>query len=104
MRTPGTRTVTEMPEWFPWLVTAASVVGTVANSLQKRWCFWIWLCTNAFWAAYNAARGQWAQALLYLFNLAMALLGLAKWRKKAVSQPIVISSQKGTSRPKKASG
>lgn len=25
--------------FIPYIITAASIVGTVANSLQKRWCF-----------------------------------------------------------------
>ncbi len=70
---------------FPYFVTAASIIGTVANSLQKRWCFYIWLCTNAFWCVYNAANGSYAQAALYAFNFAMAVLGLIKWRRNSES-------------------
>lgn len=66
---------------FPYIVTAASIIGTVANSLQKRWCFYIWLLTNAFWCAFNAAGGSYAQSLLYAFNFAMAILGLIKWKR-----------------------
>lgn len=65
----------------PYFVTAASIVGTVANSFQKRWCFYVWLCTNAFWCVFNAINGSYAQALLYAFNFAMAILGLVKWRR-----------------------
>lgn len=65
---------------IPYIVTAASIVGTVANSFQKRWCFYIWLCTNAFWCVYNAKNRSYAQSLLYAFNFAMAILGLIKWK------------------------
>lgn len=41
-------------QYIAYFVTAASIIGTVANSLQKRWCFWVWLCTNAFWIGYMA--------------------------------------------------
>lgn len=68
--------------YLPYIVTAFSIIGTVANSLQKRWCFWIWLCTNAFWCVYNIVLGSYAQAVLYAFNFAMAILGLCKWRKE----------------------
>ena len=64
-------------------MTAATIVGTVANSLQKRWCFVIWACTNTFWAVYNILYHQYAQAILYLFNFAMALVGLYKWEHNA---------------------
>ena len=66
---------------LPYFVTAASIVGTIANSFQKRWCFYVWLCTNAFWCVYNAANGSYAQAALYAFNFAMAILGLVKWKR-----------------------
>lgn len=68
--------------YIAYAVTAASIVGTVANSFQKRWCFWVWLCTNAFWVAYNIVCASYAQAILYTFNFAMAVVGLVKWRQK----------------------
>ena len=71
---------------IPYLITAASIVGTVANSLQKRWCFWVWLCTNAFWIVFNVINKSYAQALLYAFNFAMSILGLKKWRKEQDAQ------------------
>ena len=66
---------------FPYIVTLASIVGTVANSFQKRWCFWLWMCTNTFWCIYNAAGGSFAQALLYAFNFSMAVVGLIRWKR-----------------------
>ena len=68
--------------FIPYIITAASIVGTVANSLQKRWCFFVWLGTNSFWCVHNAVNGSYAQALLYAFNFAMAILGLVKWQRK----------------------
>lgn len=73
--------------FIPYIITAASIVGTVANSLQKRWCFYVWLCTNSFWCIYNAVNGGYAQAVLYAFNFAMAVLGLIKWRRKRTRVP-----------------
>ena len=66
---------------FAYLFTAASIVGTVANSFQKRWCFIIWAITNTFWCIYNFINGSYAQALLYAFNFAMAIIGLWRWSK-----------------------
>lgn len=73
-------------EYLPYIVTAASIVGTVANSLQRRWCFCIWLCTNAFWCVYNALHRSYAQALLYAFNFTLAIIGLVRWKKKETIQ------------------
>lgn len=64
-----------------YIVTALSIVGTVANSFQKRWCFVVWAFTNSFWCVFNIINGSYAQAILYAFNLAMAFIGLWKWRK-----------------------
>ncbi len=64
-----------------YIVTIASIIGTIANSFQKRWCFIIWLCTNAFWCVYNIYLHSYAQAMLYAFNFAMAIVGLCKWDK-----------------------
>lgn len=71
-------------KYIPYIVTLAAVVGTVANSFGKRWCFWIWLCTNAFWVVFNLINFSYAQAMLYAFNFAMAIVGLLKWRSSGV--------------------
>ena len=67
--------------YIAYIVTALSIVGTVANSFQKRWCFFVWAFTNSFWCVFNITNGSYAQAILYAFNLAMAFIGLWKWRK-----------------------
>ncbi len=70
-----------MIEQITYLVALSSMVGTVANSFQKKWCFYIWICTNVFWFIYNAYLSQYAQAMLYLFNFVTCILGLIKWKK-----------------------
>lgn len=70
-----------MIEVMTYAITALAIIGTAANALQKRWCFIVWSVTNTFWMIYNACNGQYAQALLYAFNLAMAAVGLIKWRR-----------------------
>lgn len=66
---------------LPYAVTLLAIVGTVANAFQKRWCFGIWLCTNAFWVVFNIIHASYAQAILYTFNFAMAIIGLVRWKK-----------------------
>ena len=65
-----------------YIITAASMCGTAANSFGKRWCFVIWSVTNSFWLVYDAAYGHYAQALLYVFNLVMCVIGWRKWRRQ----------------------
>lgn len=67
--------------YIAYTVTLASIVGTVANSFGKRWCFWVWMCTNAFWCVYNTVISQYAQTLLYAFNFVLAIVGLVKWKR-----------------------
>ena len=66
--------------YIAYAVTIATIIGTVANSFGKRWCFPIWMCTNGFWCVYNIGITQYAQALLYAFNFAMAIVGLFVWK------------------------
>lgn len=67
---------------FTYIVTAISIIGTIANVYQKRWCFIIWLFTNSFWCIYDASIGQYAQAVLFAVYFALAIAGLVKWGKK----------------------
>lgn len=65
-----------------YIVTAASIIGTIANVYQKRWCFVIWILTNCFWCVYDALIGQYAQAALFAVYFILAVAGLVKWGKK----------------------
>jgi len=40
-------TLDRWPELLGWLATTGAVVGVVANNHRLRWCFLVWLCTNA---------------------------------------------------------
>ena len=71
-----------MLNYISYGVAFASMLGTVANSFQKKWCFYIWMCTNTFWLLYNIKMGQYAQGLLYLFNFSTSIIGLFKWKKR----------------------
>lgn len=66
-----------------YIITAITLIGTVANSLQKIWCFYIWIPTNLFWAVYNIIIGQYAQAVLYTVNAATSVIGLVRWSRAA---------------------
>ena len=65
-----------------WLVTVASIIGTVANVYGRRWCFWVWLGTNSAWAAYDGWLGAWPQMALMLVYAGLSVAGLVKWRVK----------------------
>ena len=65
-----------------WIVTAASIIGVIANVHKRRWSFGLWLCTNCAWAAYDLAIGAYAQAALQAVYAALSVWGLWKWGRK----------------------
>lgn len=66
-----------------YIATTIAIVGTIANSLKKRWGFYIWLISNAFWICYNLYQKQYSQAALYIFNSVTCIIGLIKWKDKS---------------------
>lgn len=70
-----------------WLVTVASIIGTVANIYQRRWCFGVWMGTNLAWAAFDAWIGAYAQATLQAVYAGLAVWGLVQWAAKARGKP-----------------
>ena len=70
-------------EQISWIVTAASLVGTVLNIKKNKACFIIWTVTNAFWAVYDFWIGAYAQAALFATYFCLALWGMWEWRKEA---------------------
>lgn len=64
-----------------WVVTAASIYGTVLNIRKCRRCFAIWLVTNVLWAAYDLSVGAYAQGALQSVYAGLAVWGLMEWRR-----------------------
>ena len=69
----------DVTHWM-WAVTAASLVGTVANIYHRRWCFGVWLATNIAWTAYDLHLRAWPQAALTAIYAGLSVWGLAKWK------------------------
>ena len=64
-----------------WIVTAASLVGVVANIKKKTWCFGIWFFTNSIWMIYDYTLGAFAQSALFAVYVMLAIWGIYEWRK-----------------------
>lgn len=64
------------------LMTIITLIGTVGNSFQKSWCFYIWIPTNCFWIFYNLYISEYAQAIIYSANLITSIIGLINWTRK----------------------
>lgn len=67
-------------EIISWIATTIAIIGTIANAHQKRFGFWFWLISNVFWVAFNIYNKMYAQAAVYIFNSAMCIVGLVKWK------------------------
>lgn len=73
-----------LPQWIEcgmWVVTGASLIGTIANVKHKRWCFYVWAVTNALWAAYDVHKTAYPQAALQSVYFGLAIWGIFEWRK-----------------------
>ena len=62
-------------------VTILSIIGTIANTEKKRWCFVIWLFTNTFWCVYDWCIGAYSQSLLFAVYAMLAIWGLVRWKR-----------------------
>lgn len=67
---------------FSWVVTVASLVGTVLNVKKNPLCFWIWSVSNLAWLCYDVWLGLYSRAMLDSVHFAFALWGIVSWRKK----------------------
>jgi hypothetical protein len=65
-----------------WLVTVASLIGTIANIYRRRWCFWVWLGANIAWSIYDCWLAAWPQAALMGIYACLSVWGLISWRAK----------------------
>jgi len=80
-------------ESLMWLVTVAAVIGTIANVRRRRWCFAVWIFTNAAWAWYDIYKIAYPQAALQAIYLCLSVWGLCSWRNQS-SVPSVSSVAK----------
>lgn len=68
-------------EVISYIVTVLTLVGTVANAFQKSWCFYLWIVTNLFWIIYNITIQQYQQAIIYIVNTIICVIGIVNWHK-----------------------
>lgn len=68
-------------EWIMWIVTLASLIGTIANLHKLRWCFHVWLVCNVCWAIYDVYKEAYPQAVLMAIYAVLAVWGMFKWKR-----------------------
>jgi len=64
------------------IITIVSIIATIANVYQKKWCFVVWFFTNAFWTVYDFMIGAYAQSVLFAVYTVLAIMGMYQWTKK----------------------
>lgn len=71
-------------DWM-WVVTVASLIGTVANVYRRRWGFLVWVGTNSAWVVYDIHLAAWPQAALMAVCLVLAVWGWFAWGRASSS-------------------
>ena len=66
---------------YTYLIMVVSLIAQVANIYKKRWCFYIWLCTNLIWMVHNWSIKEYAQAISFAIYFAFTLWGIIQWGK-----------------------
>lgn len=67
---------------WTWIITIASLIGTILNIKKNNACFIIWLFTNTLWTIIDYEAGLYSQATLQLVYVGLALWGIKEWKKK----------------------
>lgn len=65
-----------------WAVTGIAVTGVILNNHRRHECFYLWLVSNALSAVIHAASGMVALTCRDVIFFALAIHGLAAWRRK----------------------
>ena len=64
------------------IATVLAVVGVLANNRRLRWCFIIWIFSNALSLAIHVDAAIWSLAVRDAVFLVLAVEGWVKWGKK----------------------
>lgn len=70
-----------------YIMAILALIGTAANAYMKRWCFLLWMATNAFWCGYDFYIESYAQAGLFGVYFILAIVGWYKWGCNTTQKP-----------------
>jgi hypothetical protein len=65
-----------------WICTAVSLAGAWLNVKKVKWCFVLWLFSNAFWTVYDIYKQAYPQAVIFGIYFLTAVWGIREWFKK----------------------
>lgn len=83
--------MTAWTEAIGWAATVVAIVGVVANNKRLRWCFLVWMVSNAISAGLHLAAGMWA---LTVRDAAFFVLAIYGWHAWASPAPESVKSAK----------
>lgn len=76
-----------MASIFTWTATIIALAGTVLNCKKIKYCFYLWLVTNAMWFAWDLYSGLPSRAMLDAVQFALAAWGIYEWSKDDALKP-----------------
>ena len=65
-----------------WLFALIALIGVVLNIQKLRYCFYLWIVSNAGNAIYAASKEAWSLAALFIVYFALSIWGVIKWRNQ----------------------
>ena len=71
-----------MIEIIGFISGVLAVIGVLANNRNLRWCFLVWMVSNAMSLVIHADAGIWSLAIRDAVFLLLAFEGWFKWGKK----------------------
>lgn len=66
---------------FTWAATILALTGNILNCKQIKWCFVLWMVTNAMWFAWDIYIHLYNRAIMDAVQFALAVWGLYEWSK-----------------------
>ena len=73
-----------MIEIIGFISGVLAVIGVLANNRKLRWCFLVWMVSNAMSLVIHADAGIWSLAIRDAVFLLLAFEGWFKWGRKKV--------------------
>ena len=71
----------ELVEILTYVMMVIALFGSYLNAKQRREGYLLWMLTNGFWIIHNLAVSEFAQAILYLANMVISIMGFVNWKK-----------------------
>ena len=71
-----------MIELIGSIATVIAIIGVIANNRKLRWCFLLWMISNAMSLIIHFDAGIWSLVARDAVFLVLAVEGYCKWRSK----------------------